>query len=121
MAKQVFGSATDIFSFDATEYEVTGVSFDQEAAEVNTTDTGTTAGTTEALAGRVSSKFTISLIQDTGDSDAALASSATAILNFGVKNYTGTAILYTKSTTGEVDGRIERTYTGRFNGTVTEA
>lgn len=121
MAKQVFGSATDLFTFNSVDYDVTGLTFDAEAAEVDTTDTGTTAGTTEALAGRVSSKFTVNLIKDTAASDAPLATSyASTVLNFGAKTYTGTAILFTKSTTGEVDSRVEQTYTGRFNGTVTE-
>ena len=120
MAKEVFGVATDVFDFDSTEYDVTGLSFDAEAAEVDSTDTGTAAGTTEALAGRVGSTFTVNLIKDTAASDIALASAQTAILNFGAKTYTGTAILFTKNTGAEIDGRVEQTYTGRFNGTVTE-
>ena len=120
MAKEVFGVATDVFDFDSTEYDVTGLSLDQESPKVDTTDTGTAADATEALGGRITSDFTVNLIKDTSQSDIALKTAAAGVLNFGSKTYSGTFILFTKNTTGEIDNRIEQTYTGSINGTVTE-
>ena len=120
MAKVVWGVATDVFTFNTVDYDIVSLSMDQEAPKVDTTDTGTTAGTTEALAGRLSSDFSCTLVKDTGDSDAPMRTAYTAVLNFGAKTYTGTAILYTKGVSAEIDGRIEQVYGGSFNGTVSE-
>ena len=121
MAKQVFGSATDVFTFDSTDYDVTGLQMDREGAEVDVTDTGTDAGTTEAKGGRISSTFTVDLIKDTSQSDIALNSAKSGTLNFGSKTYAGTFILFKMSITGQIDDKVTQTYSGRINGTVTES
>lgn len=120
MAKVVWGVAADVFTFNSVNYDIVSLSMDQEAPEVDTTDTGTTVGTTEGLAGRLSSSFSMTLVKDTGDSDAPMRTEYAVVLNFGAKTYSGNAILYTKGVSAEMDGRIEQTYGGKFNGTVTE-
>lgn len=103
------------------QWGVTGLSSDEESAEVDTTDTGTTAGTTEGLAGRKKVSFSVSIIKDVAVNDISLRSAQLATIDYQGKKYSGTAILYTKSNGVEVDGRIEQTYNGAFNGTVTES
>ena len=103
------------------QWGVTGFSDDEEAAEVDTTDTGTTAGTTEAMGGRIKKSFSVNLIKNTAANDIVLASAQLSTLDYQGKKYSGTAILYTKNNGVEIDNRVEQTYTGVFNGTVTES
>jgi len=103
------------------QWGVTGLSDDQESPKIDMTDTGTAANSTEFMGGRITTDFSINIIKNTAVNDLVLKSAQLTTIDYQGKKYSGTAKLYTKNNGVEIDNRVEQTYTGAFDGTVTES
>lgn len=112
---------TGDFTFNAVTYGVIEMTVTKDTAEVDLTDTASSAGEREyASTGRAERTFTIVIYKDINSANPALDSAQTATIDFEGFSYSGTATLLTLEDTGAIDGAIQQTITGRFSGTVTE-
>ena len=110
---------TGKFTFNAVEYGVVSLDFQESFGEIDVTDTATTGDGKEYLGGRVERSFTMEMWMDSQAADIAMNSAQTGELDFEGKTYAGTIVLLTRNSNGSIDSAIKQTYTGRFNGAVT--
>ena len=113
-------------TWDSTEIGVTNFKWDESFNEIDVTDTKTTAGSSEYLGGKSSNGFSFDLFKDVTVAD--LPRNSQKALSVKVEDeagndttYSGQGIILSKSGEIPVDGAVKVSYSGRFNGTITES
>lgn len=118
MSKESF--TTGKLTFDGTQYGVISFSYSERHDEVEVTDTNTSGDGKEFVGGRSERTCTVQIVKDPTVADLAMNSEKSATLDYEGFTYAGTLILLEKTADANIDDKMVMTYTGRFNGTVTE-
>lgn len=125
MAKATFqrGSLT----YNAAAIGVFNVSIESTYSEIDVTDTETTAGQSSFFGAKQSHTVTFDTYKDGGTADLVLNQTTSNTAVFTVDDgtttavYTGALVLLNKTVSGNIDGMVTLTYTGRISGALVES
>ena len=118
MAREALTTGTA--TFNSIEYDITDLSYDVAHGSVDSNDTGTDAGESEAISLRAKRTFSFTMFMDTEVADPPTGAQNTLVLDFEGKLRTGTAVIDTLGDAGTLDGMITQVYSGYFNGAVVD-
>lgn len=128
MAKSEFARGT-LYWGGTSSTNVVGVvdvTLDENISEIDVTDTETALGESEFLGGRNTRGISFTHIKDVTEADLTMNSVTSFELEVAdaganTTTYSGSAILLTKSITGNIDDAVKVAYSGRITGAVVEA
>jgi hypothetical protein len=123
MAKEVLETGTATFGtgVGAVVYDITDLSYDVAHGSVDSNDTGTTAGESEAEVLRAKRTFSFTMFMDVAAADPPTGVEHELILDFEGKTRTGNAVIDTQGDSGSLDGMITQVFSGYFNGAMVVA
>ena len=126
MAKAAFSRAT--LTYNAVEIGIFSLTIDTTWSEHDVTDTETTVTESEFLGGKQVHSISFDTWKDAGTADLTLNLSTTYEVIITIVSatsgddtlYTGNLILFNRQVTGNIDGMVQLSYSGKITGALAE-